>query len=162
MGPVPELPNTSAAWQRPRPLARLCIASFIDQGFAFLCFFFGLFGALFAQYRSLEQLQAPIRAAYAPLLDEQQLAYLLRIMELVHEHGVALMSVLLLRTVMRFVGTLRMWQGYRNGFHIYTLAQLLGVLLPMLVVGPEIFNFVGFACVLLWCGLYATQRHALR
>lgn len=149
-------------WQRPRALARLCIASFIDQGFVFFVYLFGLLAAVMAQHMPLEELQAPIKDFYGPMMTEQQMATLYRFMEVFHEHGVALLCILLLRTVVRFFGTLRMWQGRRIGLHIYVSAQLLGVLLPMLIGGPELFQPMGFAFVLLWCYFYWAQRRALR
>jgi hypothetical protein len=83
-------------------------------------------------------------------------------MEMMRLHGVALMSILALRTFARFIGTWRMWNGRHDGLHIYITAQLLGMLLPIMVAGPKTLDFIGFIIALNWCYLYFTQRKALR
>jgi hypothetical protein len=77
------------------------------------------------------------------------------------EHGVGLMSVLALRTLARFIGTLRMWRLHWSGFHIYTTAQLLGLLVPMLIAGSELFAPLSLIIVLGWCYLYWNHRRAM-
>ncbi|MFT3885972.1 MAG: hypothetical protein QM724_11240 [Flavobacteriales bacterium] len=154
---VPDTP-----WQRPRPLERLCIASFIDQGCSALVYFFGLFGARLVQGMSAGEVEALVTRYYAGLVPASEMGSILRYGELMRVHGVALVAVLLARTVARFIGTLRLWQGRFDGLHIYITAQLLGMLLPMLVAGRELFSFLGFLLVLNWCFLYWTQRAALR
>ena len=84
-----------------------------------------------------------------------------RYLDLFREHGVALLGVFALRTAVRFVGTLRMWQLKGDGFHIYTTAQLLGILLPMLIAGTEMFSFLGLVLASLWCLMYFARMKAI-
>ena len=53
------------------------------------------------------------------------------------------------------------WRLKGDGFHIYTTAQLLGILLHMLVVGTELFNFLGLVIAALWCVMYYAQMRAI-
>ena len=77
-------------------------------------------------------------------------------------HGVALMGVFALRTLARFVGVFRMWNGKFDGFHIYTSAQLLGMLVPIMIAGSATLNILGFFLALNWCYLYFIHRKSLK
>ena len=45
--------------------------------------------------------------------------------------------------VLSFVGCLLMWKYRRSGFHCYTLAQLLMLLLPALFIGKGAMDIIG-------------------
>jgi hypothetical protein len=92
---------------------------------------------------------------------EEQMEQLFRFLDVLREYGVALMGVFALRTAVRFVGTLRMWKLRGDGFHIYTIAQLLGVLVPMLIAGTDTFSPIGLMAVALWCLMYFTRMKAI-
>lgn len=157
-----EQPTPAPPAQRPRALERLCIASFIDQGVVFLIYLFGAIGIYAQRTIPREELDRQLKLLHDWLLPHMPQQQLEQAQRLVQEHGAALMLVLLARTVVRFVGTLRMWHGHKDGLHIYTGAQLLGVLAPMLVAGPVMFDLGALTCVLLWCFLYWSQRAVLR
>jgi hypothetical protein len=152
----------NGAWERPRLLARLCVASFINQGVVFPLYLLGMLGAWLVQGMPEQEVEALVAQTWARVLDPAQQQAMQGYMAIMRAHGVALMGVLAARTLVRAVGTFRLWQGRRDGLHIYISAQLLGMLLPMLVAGPGTFNFFGFLIALNWCWLYFTQRHALR
>lgn len=143
-------------------LTRLCVASFADQGVVFVLYLFGILGAYAVQHTPEEEVSELILTTYSRWLDPAQQEALQAYVAMLRLHGVALMSVFALRTLARFIGTLRMWQGRKDGFHIYTSAQLLGMLVPILIAGPMSLNILGFFIALNWCYLYFTQRHALR
>lgn len=149
-------------WQRPRPLTRLCIASFIDQGVVFPVYLLLIAYSAFIHNMPAEDLRALVEKTYNGLLKGEQLQQMVAMNELLRVHGVVLMGVFAARTLARFIGTLRMWQGRRDGFHIYTMAQLLGCLVPMLVAGPKMFSMLGFLLMLNWCYFYFLLRKTLR
>lgn len=144
--------------QRPAGLQRLAIASFINQGVVFLVYSFGLFMALFMRTMDVEELVDMMRTQYEGLVGEQDLDQVEAYTRVLHEHGLALMGVFLLRTLARFAGVLRMWHRHPDGFHIYTSAQLLGILLPMLIGGNLFFSVFGLVAAVLWCMMYHQQR----
>ncbi|MGV9011759.1 MAG: hypothetical protein ACOH13_04105 [Flavobacteriales bacterium] len=154
--------QTSLKWERPPMLARLCVASFINQGVVFPLYLSGILLAYVMHGMPLEEVRNLVATTYSSWLPPDRLEAMQTYVASLREHGVALMSIFAARTLVRFVGTLRMWQGRKEGFHIYTSAQLLGMLLPMLVDAPDTFNVLGFFLALNWCYLYFTQRNALR
>ncbi len=146
--------------RRPKGLTRLCIASFINQGVMFPVYLLGIPISAMIRTMDPDALEALVRQQYEPYFDDAQVEQFLSYSTLLRDHGVALMGVLALRTLARFVGTLRMWRLKEDGFHIYTTAQLLGVLLPMLVAGNAMFSLFGLMTAVLWCLLY-WQQHRL-
>ncbi|HEX2617237.1 MAG TPA: hypothetical protein VHL57_06820 [Flavobacteriales bacterium] len=157
-----DTPLTDQPWQRPRSLARLCTLSFLDQGVMSLLYFGGLLGCLSMRGLPLEAIEEQLQKGFTLFLPEADPQMIHRSAVLMYEHGLALTAVLLARTVVRFLGTLRMWQGHRDGFHVYTTAQLLGILVPILIGGRELFTFFGLLMALNWCFLYWTQRRLMR
>ena len=143
-------------------LARLCVASFVNQGVAFPLYLIGILGAYAVQHMPEEEVRDLITTVYSKWLRPEQQEAMQTYISMLRLHGVALMGVFALRTLARFVGTYRMWQGWKDGFHIYTSAQLLGMLVPILIAGPKSLNILGFFIALNWCYLYFTQRKALR
>jgi hypothetical protein len=152
----------SGAWERPKILTRLCALSFINQGVVFPLYLFGLLGVYMMQHMPAEEVQRLITDTWSRWMVPEQQEALRSYMDLMREHGKAVMGIFALRTLVRAFGTWRMWTGWRDGFHIYTSAQLLGILLPLWIAGPRTFNFLGFFIALNWCYLYFTQRKALR
>ncbi len=147
---------------RPKTLTWLCVASFANQGLVFPLYLMGILAAVALKGMPTEEIRHLVETTYAALIRSAAQDELMAYIELMKAHGVALMGVFALRTLARFVGTLRMWQGWKDGFHIYTMAQLLGVLLPILVAGPKMFSFIGFILALNWCYLYFIHRKILR
>ena len=149
-------------WQRPKLLARLCAASFINQGLVFPLYLIGCAGAYALGRMPQDEVAGLVGSVYARWLQPPQVEAVQAYVNVLRTHGVALMAVFAVRTLVRFIGTLRMWQGWKDGLHIYITGQLLGVLVPMLVAGREAFNFFGFLIALNWCFLYFTLRKTLR
>lgn len=143
-------------------LTRLCVASFINQGLVFPLYLIGILGAYSLRGMSVEEVRHLIEATWSSLLNGEQQAALLSYVGVLRDHGVALMSVFALRTLVRFVGVYRMWNGKLDGFHVYTSAQLLGMLVPILVAGRETLNILGFFLAINWCYLYFIHRKALK
>jgi hypothetical protein len=122
----------------------------------------GIIAAIAMKDMPAEEIRHLVENTYAAFMRAAAQEELMTYIETMKEHGAALMGVFALRTLARFVGTLRMWQGFTDGFHIYTMAQLLGILLPILIAGPKMFSLVGFVLALNWCYLYFIHRKILR
>ncbi|MBS1938732.1 MAG: hypothetical protein JSS84_13075 [Bacteroidetes bacterium] len=147
---------------RPRTLTWLCTASFINQGAVFPLYVMGIIVTVAIRGIPDEEILKLVHTTYGAFIQPGQEDDIAAYVAMLKAHGTALMAVFALRTLVRFIGTLRMWQGFKDGFHIYTTAQLLGMLVPMLIAGPKAINFLGFILALNWCYLYFTHRKALR
>jgi len=158
----PQTSSSPAPVTRPRTLTWLCTASFINQGLVFPLYLLGIPVAYAMRTMPEEELRTMVEQAYAAFMQPEQQEMLTAYIGLMKAHGPALMGIFALRTLARFIGTLRMWQGRKDGFHIYTSAQLLGMLVPILIAGPVTLSFVGFILALNWCYLYFIHRKALR
>ena len=155
--PSMEVPGTA----RPPALTRLCVLSFINQGVVFPLYVLGFLASFAVRDTDPQVMHDTVSAIYKGWFDEEQMERMFRFLDILREHGVALMGVFALRTAARFAGTLRMWHLHGDGFHIYTIAQLLGVLLPMLIAGAETFSPLGLMAVALWCLMYFTRMKAI-
>ncbi|HQV37632.1 MAG: hypothetical protein IPO60_01375 [Flavobacteriales bacterium] len=147
---------------RPVMLTRLCVASFINQGVVFPIYLIGILGAYAIKSMSVEEVRQIIETTWSSYLKPDQQDALLTYVGVMRAHGVALMGVFALRTLARFVGVFRMWNGKFDGFHIYTSAQLLGMLVPIMIAGSATLNILGFFLALNWCYLYFIHRKSLK
>ncbi len=157
--PTAEPPNLGG---RPRTLTWLCTASFINQGLVFPLYLLGIAAAFAMRSVPEEELHRMVETFYSAFVQPEQQDELAAYIGLMKLHGPVLMTVFAMRTLSRFIGTLRMWQGRKDGFHIYTSAQLLGMLVPILIAGPQTINLLGFILALNWCYLYFIHRKFLR
>lgn len=157
-----ELPTTPPGHipqvRRPAGLQRLAVASFINQGLVLPLYLLGIPLAVYMQGMDAEDLVEAMRTQYEGLIGAGDMDQAEALARALHAHGVAVMSILALRTLVRFAGVLRMWYGHADGFHIYTSTQLLGVLLPMLIGGNIFFSPFGLGAAVLWCVLYHQHR----
>lgn len=155
-----EVPGTV----RPPTLTRLCVLSFINQGVVFPVYLLGFLASFSlpdTDPQMMRDTAATLYKGFVPDISEEQMDQVFRFLDLLREHGVALMGVFAMRTAVRFVGILRMWKLHGDGFHIYTSAQLLGVLVPMLIAGTDTFSPIGLLAVALWCLMYFTRMKAI-
>ena len=151
----------SGPWQRPALLRWLCISSGINQLVCVICYFTLLLVASSLRGTDVNEVEGLVRGLYAGWVQPDQMDRLISMAKLLHAQGVLLMGILLARTIVRAVGTWRMWNGHLDGLHIYISAQLIGVLAPMWLVDRSLFDFFGFIMVLNWCYLYWSVRRSL-
>ena len=135
-------------------LRRLCQLSFANQGLMMLVYLVGLFVAIGVRSLTTDEVASYVSAQAREAGAQDRLPQLLRTAELFRTSGIWLMLAFTLRTFARFLGVLGMWRGKASGFHIYTLAQLLGMVPPLLILGPQSFEWMGLIAVLLWCLMY--------
>ena len=154
--------ETAPVPTRSSALTRLCIFSFVNQGVLFPVYFLGIFSTALLSRMTPDEVETLLRTGTGGLLQGAQLEQMRTAVELLRENGVWIMFVLALRTLARFIGVLRMWKLKGDGFHIYTTAQLLGILVPMLIGGQAMFSGLGLITVAMWCYLYWSQLKFLK
>jgi len=130
-----EEPGTSGSLQGPRPVARpnlltiLCILTFINGGLTLVSSIF--VGAFFDQF-------VVIAAEFAE-------KFKLPGLELITEGRPLFFFVNAVLYAVSVTGALMMWRLKKNGFHVYTIAQILLILAPMYffgLPGPSIFDII--------------------
>jgi hypothetical protein len=109
------LPGPEARDKRPSMLTILCILTFIGSG---LNAFSNLMVFVFFD-------------ASMAFATELVKAFKLPGMELFLDAKPMYFAVMALINALALTGAIRMWQLHRHGFHIYTVAQILGILAPM-------------------------------
>lgn len=153
--------TTDTPWQRPPMLRWLCLSSAVNQVFCVFMYFMALLFTISIQRMPAAEVDGLMQDLYSRWVQPDQLERLTRITDMLRSHGMLFLSILLLRTVARSVGTWRMWNGHLDGLHIYISAQLLGVLLPMALVDRSLFDGFGLLMALNWSYLYWSVRRAL-
>ncbi|MEO8588247.1 MAG: hypothetical protein ABI432_02675 [Flavobacteriales bacterium] len=155
-----EQPNNSTTSDK-SVLRALCIISGVNTSVCLLAYGIGLLSMFmvarmpYADYEALFQQQA------AGLFDAEVLARSGDLLHIIHEHGVALLAILLARTVVRMIGVVLMWRGRMLGFHVYAVAQLVGIFLPHLVLPWAFLGFFGPLLAVAMTALYGAQRRLL-
>jgi hypothetical protein len=132
------LPVSKSKEKRPTLLTVLCILTFIASGLnAFFNFFFFIF-----------------YDACMKVLAEMVKAFKLPGMELFLSAKPEYFAATAVINALAVAGALRMWQLRKQGFHIYTVSQILLILAPMYffkLPGPDFFSIiVGGIFVLLY------------
>lgn len=146
--------ENNSTTERPTFLTVLCVLTFIGSGFALLSGIYNYAMAPMAAEMTEEALQkAEDQLAYqemnegtATMLEETFSASL----EMV-EHASTLALISILGALLSLTGAFLMFRLKRNGYYLYTLAQLLLILAPMALVG---FNFVTGASAII-TGVFA-------
>lgn len=155
-GPI-FLPDANGDTGRPQLLSFLGIIGFINTGFFGVLYAFGVPTMMllarmpFEEYYEL--FSAQMNTASMEIGPEEVRWFA----EMLHAHGTVLMLILLVRTVVRFVGILSMWRGKKVGFHIYAAAQLLGIFVPHIVLPLSMLGTTGPLLAVGMTALYGTQ-----
>ena len=151
----------AAPWQRPRLIRDLGIASFVNTGLFTAVYAMGVLVSLAAGRMPYAQYEALMRPQLELLSDPEQLEPMLELLALFHRSGAAIMGLLLLRTAVRLVGVVGLWNGRDWGFLVYAAAQLGGIFLPHLVLPWKFLGLGGALCAIGMTALYGTQRKYL-
>ncbi len=119
--------------QRPNLLSALCILSFIGSGLGFIGYFlasvfFTKTSELIIQYSNWHTVEA-ISPMYFTLFMALSAASL--------------------------IGAIRMWKLHRDGFFIYTVAQIIMLFLPVIWIGNNSFSVTGAIFTAIFIGGYA-------
>lgn len=158
------LPDEMGRTERPGLITALGIGSFVNTVLCMLLYGIGAMGLLAIQNMPLEEFMRLAQDAiepYAATMDADERDRIFALLELVHAKGALLMALLFLRTLVRFIGVLGMWNGRRSGFHTYAAAQLVGIFLPHLVLPFEYLGVFGPLMAIGWAAAYGTQLKRL-
>ena len=126
--------------KRPLALTVLCILTFISSGL-------GILGCLFTPLVADMMIELfKVTPGYSELLNEQALKVL--------QAGWPYYMTLLLFTSSSLTGALMMWKLKKNGFHFYTISNILIYCLPSFMLGID-FNIIGLVFPGIFIGFYA-------
>ena len=153
------LPDESGSTKRPDMIFGLGILTFINSGMFLILYAFGLFGMMAVAQMPVDEFVAVMYDGAGKYLEAEQLDMLDELGRLLHSSGVTLMFIYLARTVARLVGAIGMWRGRKVGFHIYALAQLVGLFLPHFILP---WSFLGIFGPLMTVGMTAAYGSQLK
>ncbi len=154
------LPDDSGSTERPDMLTGLGILSFINCGLFLVIYTLGVFVTLGLRAVPEQEFMAQMNEQMAGMRDmmgEDGVAAFEELVPLMYHGGALLMGLLLLRTIARLVGVLRMWRGRKQGFRIYAVAQVVGIFLPHVVLPWKHLGLWGPLLALAFAALYGTQ-----
>ncbi len=133
------------------------VGSFINTGAFMLVYGLGLLSMLVVRGMPFEEYEVLFTRQIAGMVDADQLPRVEEMLILLHTSGVALMVILFLRTVLRFMGVLMMWRGMKQGFHLYAFAQLAGIFAPHIVLPWSYLGVWGPLAAVGMTALYGMQ-----
>lgn len=150
-----------ATGKEPRPffLTVLCILSFISIGLALSSGFMGLISGPMSEEMILDQ-----KMQWAKMSDElrsvgadgfvQILDQFSRMLDSLNtNHYGNTVATIILRLI-GIVGVIFMWQGRRNGFHLYIVYNILSILQLYLFVSPADIPTIMIVVNLVFSGLF--------
>jgi len=143
-------------------LRALCVVSFLNTSFCLVVYGIGLLSMAMVAQLSYADYEALFQKQVNGLFDPEVMARSSDLLLLLHEHGVALMCLLLARTVARLIGVVLMWRGRLVGFHIYAVAQLAGIFLPHMVLPWSYLGFFGPLMTVGMTALYGSRIKQLK
>lgn len=153
------LPDESGSTKRPDIISGLGILTFINSGMFIIIYAFGLFGMMAVAQMPVDEFIAVMYDGAGKYLEAEQLDMLDELARILHSSGVTLMLIYLVRTIARLIGTVGMWRGRKVGFHIYALAQLVGLFLPHIILP---WSFLGIFGPLMTVGMTAAYGSQLK
>ena len=124
--------TTAAAAQRPGFLSTLCILSFIGAGISIVFSVIGFLGAQAAQ-TMMDGVGAMGDAMGATGNTEFDTA--MAEAQKLMKYAYVLLGVGVVCAVLSLVGAIMMWKLKKTGFFIYTFANLVAMILPIVLVG---------------------------
>ncbi|MFC2101223.1 hypothetical protein ACFLRZ_05275 [Bacteroidota bacterium] len=136
--------------KRPDLLSLLCILTFIGSGLGFIS---NLFVTL--SYNTLVETieNGELPAMYDMIIDN---------MTLLLSGGVYYFMLSFLFFGTSLFGAIFMWQLRRMGFHIYTISQILILILPALFLQGQGISILSFFFTGLFIGLYAINLKVMK
>ncbi|MEZ4739277.1 MAG: hypothetical protein R2818_07930 [Flavobacteriales bacterium] len=153
------LPDASGSTKRPDIISGLGILTFINSGMFIIIYAFGLFGMMAVAQMPVDEFIAVMYDGAGKYLEAEQLDMLDELARILHSSGVTLMLIYLVRTIARLIGAVGMWRGRKVGFHIYAVAQLVGLFLPHIILP---WSFLGIFGPLMTVGMTAAYGSQLK
>ncbi len=159
--PTHFLPDEQGLTTRPDLINVLGILTFINSGFFILIYGIGALGMAAVAQTPVEEFIALVRESAGAYLQPAQLDEMDGLIRILHTHGAALMLIYLVRTILRLIGSVGIWQGRRDGFHLYAGAQLVGLFVPHLILPWALLGFFGPLMTVGITALYGSQYKRL-
>lgn len=131
---------------RPQSLSFICILSFIGSGISALTALLVLL----------------IFDAVPALVEQGGLPQAIEMNEILQKAGKSFFAVMLVLYVASFFGVFQMWKQQKTGFHIYTLAQLLLLLVPLLMISGFTLPVSNWLLTLTFIGAYALNLRFMK
>lgn len=157
MEPLEPAPPTG----RPQLITNLGILTFINTGFFVLVYGMGVLGMAGVQSMPRDEFDSIVQPQLDRYFSGPQMEDALLMMDVVYQHGFALMGILFLRTLLRLAGALGMWRGRMWGFYLYAFAQLASIFAPHLILPWKFLGLGGPLVAVAMTALYGTQRRFL-
>ncbi|MDF2438570.1 MAG: hypothetical protein K0Q95_2946 [Bacteroidota bacterium] len=126
--------------KRPVSLSILCIMTFISSGFS-------LIGCMIIPFASDLMIML---VKQSPDLEPQAIDDAIMVLSAGGKYYLLMFIV----TALSFTGAILMWNLKKNGFHFYTIANILIFYIPIMWLGLP-FNAVGGLFALMFVGFYA-------
>jgi hypothetical protein len=155
------LPDEEGNTSRPDLFNVLGILTFINSGVFVLIYGIGALGMAAVAQTPVEEFIALVHESAGAYLQADQLEQMDGVIRILHAHGVALMGIYLVRTLLRLIGAIGIWQGRRSGFHLYAGAQLLGLFAPHIILPWALLGFFGPLMTVAITALYGSQYKRL-
>lgn len=133
--------------RRTQSLTMTCIFTFIGSGFSALSFF-----VIYLIFNDIQKL--PIESNY--LMEAQQ------VRELIMLAGRPFFLVMLFLCIISFLGALLMWKLKKMGFHVYTISQLLMLLLPFFIISGYSIPLPNALITAVFIGAYALNTFEMK
>lgn len=143
-----EQTSTEGAKKRPVFLTVLCILSFVAagitiiggiMGYLAMAAVGGMADAVGANMEAMEGMEA------MPGMEDAMN---------VMAHAKTLLIVAIAVTLLALAGVIMMWKLKKNGFYIYTAAQVIGIVTPIIIAGMASFSVVGVIISLAFIVMY--------
>ena len=131
-----EQENTGAGAPAKRPtfLTVLCILSFVAAGIGVIASILGYVGMQAAENMGMRLTEGMEGMESMPGMEEA-----ISMMK----HAKTLLIVGIIVTLIALYGVIQMWKQKKMGFYIYTGAQVLGIIVPVVIAGMAAFSTFG-------------------
>ena len=135
--------------ERPTGLTFACILSFINAGWQVISNFF-----TFMMYNTMRGMFE--NESYQEMLEslDQDTELMNQSMAMMFSVSRVYYLLIAVLFVASFVGVYQMWHLQKKGFHIYTIAQLL-ILIVSALMAPDSGILMSVVFTVLWIGLYS-------
>jgi len=155
------LPDESGSTERPQLIAILGLLTFVNAGLFIVMYALAILAMLMVRELPVDEFVQLLRDGALKYMDAEQAEPMERIALVLHRSGVAIMIVYLVRTVLRLIGAIGMWRGKKSGFHLYAVAQLLGLFAPHLFLPWDLLGVGGPLMTVAITAAYGSQLKRL-
>ncbi|MCE2772481.1 MAG: hypothetical protein LW750_03430 [Bacteroidetes bacterium] len=143
-----EQTNTPEAPKRPTFLTVLCILSFIAAGISIIGGIIGYLGMA-----AMETMGANLAEGMEQIEGMEEMPGMADAMA-VMKHAKLLLIIGSILTLVGLFGVIQMWKLKKTGFYIYTGAQVLGIVLPLIIVGGAGFSVMSVIFAIAFIVMY--------